>query len=279
MTSPNHMIFDTARVRAHLARAAAHPETFLYREMLERLTDRLSDMKRIFPRVLDVGGFDGLLKEYLPASAGVTSIEQIDGLLDDAPLTCAENSFDLVIACGSLHWVNDLPGALIQMQRVLKPDGLLLAMLPGGETLKELRMSFEAAELKMKGGISPRVSPFVDIRDAGALLQRAGFALPVVDSEVIDVEYAHPLKLLHDLKRMGQSNAICESVKGFTTPALMMLMADHYMHHFAGEEGRVKATFEFVTLTAWKPHHSQQQPAKRGSGKVSLSLIGDQPLD
>ncbi len=256
-----------------MQRAMRAPEEFLLCEMMERLTDRLPDISRRFPRVLDVSAKHGVLAGYLPALAGVETLE--NGLLNNEVLDVAPNSFDLVVACGSLHWVNDLPGVLIQMQRALKPDGLFLAMMPGGETLGELRTSFEAAEMELSGGISPRISPFVDIRDAGGLLQRAGFSLPVVDSERLDVQYPHPLKLLHELRQMGQTNALIQSRKTFTPRALMMRMSEYYTQHFAAEEGRVHATFELLTLTAWKPHASQQQPAKRGSGKVNLSVLGD----
>jgi NADH dehydrogenase [ubiquinone] 1 alpha subcomplex assembly factor 5 len=279
MTDSNHLIFDRKRVRMHAQRAMPAPEDFLLRAMLERLTDRLQDMNRTFPTALDLGSHHGILQEYLPDSAGIEKLVQMESLgapdvLGDAEfLPFATNSFDLIISCGSLHWVNDLPGTLIQIQRSLKPDGLFLAMMPGGETLTELRASFEAAE--MRGGISPRVSPFVDIRDAGGLLQRAGFALPVVDSEQLEVLYTHPLKLLHDLRAMGQANALRESRKGFTSCSLMMRMADIYMQRYEAQDGRVRATFELMTLTAWKPHASQQQPAKRGSGKVNLSVLGD----
>ncbi|MDX2074248.1 MAG: methyltransferase domain-containing protein [Alphaproteobacteria bacterium] len=268
MNMPNPIIFDKRRIALHHQRAS---EDFLLREMMERLADRLSDINRRFPRLLDLSPKHGLLAGYVPVSAGIEAI--IDGELHDDMLEVEPGSFDLVMACGSLHWVNDLPGVLIQIQRALKPDGLFLAMLPGGETLAELRSSFEAAEMEMKGGISPRVSPFVDIRDAGALLQRAGFALPVVDSERLELHYAHPLKLLHELRAMGQANALLASQKTFTPCSLMMKMAEHYMQHFEAEEGRVRATFELLTLTAWKPHDSQQQPARRGSGKVNLSIL------
>jgi NADH dehydrogenase [ubiquinone] 1 alpha subcomplex assembly factor 5 len=271
MNQPNHMIFDRARVKAHAMRAARTPETFLLREMLERVCDRLLDMARTFPVALDIGS-QGLLAEYLPAAAGIEEIVRAE---DEELLSVAPEGCDLIIACGTLHWVNDLPGVLIQIQRALKPDGLFLGMLPGGQTLTELRASFEAAEIEMQGGISPRISPFVDIRDAGGLLQRAGFALPVADSEPLNVEYTHPLKLLHDLRNMGQSNALIESRKNFTPCSLMMKMADHYMQHYGAEDGRVRATFELVTLTGWKPHASQQKPAKRGSGKVNLAVLGD----
>jgi len=267
------MIFDRRRVMLHMNRAAKAPEDFLLRAMLERLADRLCDMARTFPKALEIGSH-GLLKEFLPESAGVENITQVD-LGEDELLPCEADSFDLIVACGSLHWVNDLPGALIQIQKCLKPDGLFLGMMPGGETLSELRSSFEAAEMAMTGGISPRISPFVDIRDAGGLLQRAGFALPVVDSEQLEVQYAHPLKLLHELRNMGQTNALIESKKTFTPCSVMMKMAEHYMEHFEAEDGRVRATFELVTLTAWKPHASQQQPAKRGSGQVNLSVLGN----
>ena len=268
MNAPNHLIFDRNRVALHRNRAGAEPELFLLREMLERLADRLNDITRQFPKVLEIGS-EGLLKEYLPDSAGV---QEITTLGDEEILPFAENHFDLVVACGNLHWVNDLPGMLIQMQRALKPDGLLLAMMPGGETLGELRQSFEAAEMAMTGGVSPRVSPFVDIRDAGGLLQRAGFALPVADNERIELHYDHPLKLMHELRRMGQGNALLASRKSFTPCSLIMAAADYYMEHFVSE-GRIVASFDLVTLTGWKPHASQQQPAKRGSGTVNFSIL------
>ncbi len=271
MEPPNHLIFDRNRVQMHRRRAARAPEYFLLREMLERLADRLQDINREFPSVLEIGS-EGLLKNYAPASAGVRGIAALG---DEETLPFEENRFDLVVACGNLHWVNDLPGMLIQIRRVLKPDGLFLGMMPGGETLFELRQSFEAAEIEMAGGISPRVSPFVDIRDAGALLQRAGFALPVADVERVEAHYMHPLKLLHDLRNMGQSNALVGSRKGFTPCSLMMRMADIYMDRYSTQDGRVKATFDLLTLTAWKPHASQQQPARRGSGVVNLSNLSD----
>lgn len=242
-------IFDRKRVALHKMRAKANfgQHDFLFREAAARLAERLEDIKRTFSSVLDVSGYP--LGETL-----------------DAP----DNNYDLILSAGGLHWVNDLPGMLVQIFRALKPDGLFLAIMPGGETLKELRISLEQAELSIKGGISPRVSPFIDVRDAGSLLQRAGFALPVVDSDVLTVEYEHPLGLLHDLRGMGEGNALVESVKTFTSRTLMMAAMEYYASHFPANDGRVAASFEFVTLTGWKPHESQQKPAKRGSGKVSL---------
>ena len=265
MNHPNPIIFDKHRIALHHARAT---EDFLLREMCERLADRLEDINHRFPHVLDISAKEGVLVEYLPKKSG---IEHSDfASLKDEYLDFPENHFDLVMSVGNLHWVNDVVGVLAQIKRILKPDGLFLAMLPGGETLKELRTSFEAAEMQLRGGISPRVSPFIDVRDAGSLLQRAGFSLPVVDREVMDVSYEHPLKLLHELRNMGQSNALISSQKTFTSCTLMMAMCDYYLQHFSAEEGRIRATFEMVTMTAWKPHASQQQPAKRGSGKVTL---------
>lgn len=270
------MIFDRRRHQLHMKRAGIAPETFLLEEMCERLAERLEDISRTFPLALDIGSY-GHIAPHIPAGAGVQKIVSMGREVDfnEEALPFADGSFDLVLACGSLHWVNDLPGTLIQIQRMLKPDGLFLAMLPGGETLHELRMAFEVAELEVSGGISPRVSPFVDIRDAGSLLQRAGFALPVVDSILLDVQYKQPFKLMQELRAMGQSNALAASRKYFTSRTLMQRMAAIYQERYANEDGRIPATFELLTLTAWKPHHSQQQPAKRGSGEASLSLLGN----
>lgn len=283
-----HLIFDRKRMRHHRDRAAVNfaESDFLLRAMAERLADRLPDIARRFPLVLDLGAHNGLMAEYLKGMGGIETLVQTDaspGMITQAPglrvvadeefLPFAPDTFDLVISAGSLHWINDLPGALIQIRQILKPDGLFLAMLPGSETLKELRQSFEQAEMTVSGGVSPRISPFVDVRDAGSLLQRAGFALPVVDSETLTVEYEHPLKLLHDLRGMGETNALVHSHKGLTPCSLLMTAMDHYLQSFSNEEGRIVASFELVTLTAWKPHASQQQPAKRGSGQVSLSQV------
>lgn len=270
MNNANPIIFDKKRVALHHARAS---EDFLLHEMGLRLGDRLEDIRRIFPHVLDLSAKEGVITSYLPRASSVEEV--IYANLDEEYIRTNNDHFDLVISSGTLHWVNDLIGVLAQIRNALKPDGLFLAMLPGGETLKELRASFEQSELRLRSGISPRVSPFIDVKDAGMLLQRAGFSLPVVDREVITVTYEHPLKLLHDLRKMGQSNALISAQKTLTSKKLIMAMCEHYQHHFANADGRVRATFEMVTMTAWKPHASQQQPAKRGSGKVNLSILGD----
>ncbi len=278
-------IFNRNRLKQHRTRAAStiNECDFLLREMAERLADRLADVNRSFPLALDLGAHHGVMTDVLEGRGDIGHLVQADlseamirktgGLrvvADEEALPFAENNFDLVMSCGSLHWVNDLPGTLIQIQKALKPDGLFLAILPGGETLKELRQSFEQTEMQMKGGVSPRISPFVDVRDAGSLLQRAGFALPVVDSDVLTVEYEHPLKLLADLRGMGETSALSEGNKHFISRTFMMAVMEHYTQHFVAEEGRVRASFELVTMTGWKPHESQQQPAKRGSGKMFL---------
>jgi SAM-dependent methyltransferase len=291
MVQAASLIFNRKRVALHQRRALARPGDagFLLREMAERLCDRLSDTTRSFPKALclDIGG--GVMAEALEGKGGIEWLVQSNLSLpllasrttsheprvtklvaDEEYLPFAENIFDLVISSGALQWTNDLPGTLIQIQRSLKPDGLFLAMLPGGRTLHELRESFAQAELRLRGGISPHVSPFVDVRDAGALLQRAGFALPVADSEMLTVSYDTPIKLMHDLRDMGQASALAASAPGGLRRDVLFAMLDHYQQHFCGQDGRITASFELVTMTGWKPHASQQQPAKRGSGQMGL---------
>ncbi len=268
MPDPSH-IFNRTRVRLHRDRAARAPEQteFLLTEMASRLCERLEDFTRGFPVALDLGAHHGVFAKTLGKRAGVEVLVQSDLseamaranpshaklVADEEWLPFAENSFDLVVSIGSLHWVNDLPGTLVQVKHILKPDGMFIAMLPGGETLKELRQSLEQAEITLSGGVSPRVSPFIDAQSGAGLLQRAGFAMPVSDSEMIEVHYTHPLKLMHDLQHMGESNALLSARKNFTPCSLMMTAADHYLRHFSDDSGRVTASFELVTLTGWKP--------------------------
>ncbi len=164
----------------------------------------------------------------------------------------AENSFDLVISVGALHWVNDIKGTLIQIKKILKPDGLFIGTVFGGKTLHELRSSFEKAEIAKNGGISPRISPFIDVKDAGALLSNAGFSMAVADSYIIDTEYQHPLKLMKELRGMGEANAMFASKKHLTTCSLIMQTCDNYFADFASKEQGINASFEIVTLTGWK---------------------------
>lgn len=276
-------IFDRKRLRGHRLRAAANfsEYDFLFREMTNRLCDRLEYINRDFPLALDLGAKNGIIAETIEGRGNIKTLIQmgeagqggahIHLVGDEELLPFADNKFDLVMSVGSLHWVNDLAGTLVQIQRILKPDGLFLAVFFGGQTLHELRASFEKAEIEYRGGVSPRISPFIDVQTGGALLQRTGFALPVVDNEILTVEYSHPLKLMKELRHMGEANSLVESEKYFTPCSLMMSAVDHYLRNYSNENSRITASFELVTLTGWKPHPSQQKASRRGSGKVSLT--------
>ncbi len=260
-------IFDYKRLRRHRARAAEKfsEHDFLFREIARGLCERLDYIRRKFPVALDFGAHNGIVAQEIKGRGGVETLLQMESaepllrcasglrvVADEELLPFAENSFDLVISAGSLHWVNDLPGTLIQIRRILKPDGLFMAVLFGGQTLRELRTSFEQAEMDSRGGISPRISPFIDVQNSGSLLQRAGFVLPVVDSEIIPVEYSHPLKLMRELRGMGENNALRASSKSFTPCSLIMAAVDNYLRDFSNDEGRVVASFELITMTGWK---------------------------
>ncbi len=184
-----------------------------------------------------------------------------------------------MVSALALQFVNDLPGTLVQIRRALKADGLFLATLLGGETLTELRQSFAAAESEIEGGLSPRVAPFADLRDLGALLQRAGFALPVTDVDRLLVRYDSPFALMHDLRRMGATNALVARRRTPLRRATVMRMAEIYAQRFADADGRVRATFEIVWLTGWTPHPSQQQPLRPGSARTRLAdALGTQEI-
>jgi SAM-dependent methyltransferase len=178
---------------------------------------------------------------------------------------------DLIVSTLGLHWVNDVVGALIQMRRALRPDGLFLGALLGGATLTELRQCLLAAETELRGGAGPRVSPFLDAHDGAGLMQRAGFALPVVDVDTLIVRYAHPLELMADLRAMGETNALLERPPEPLTRAILDRVAELYAERFAGPDGRIIATFEIITLTGWAPHPEQQKPLRPGSAKMRLA--------
>lgn len=189
---------------------------------------------------------------------------------DEEFLPFRMGSLDLVSSALTLHWVNDLPGTLIQARQALRPDGLFIAALFGGETLKELRESLMQAELECEGGVSPRISPFADVRDLGSLLQRAGFALPVVDADPITVRYETAFHLLRDLKAMGETSALNDRRRVPLRRQTLLRMAEIYQERFADADGRIRATFEFLYATGWAPHESQQKPLKPGSAEVKL---------
>jgi NADH dehydrogenase [ubiquinone] 1 alpha subcomplex assembly factor 5 len=256
---------------------------FLLRRVADDLAERLAIVRRSFPLAANIGAHHGVVSRAIRGVAGVEKIIDLDAtveLLRDAPglrvvadeeaLPFADASLDLAVSGLSLQLVNDLPGALVQIRRALRPDGLLLASLLGGATLKELREAWIAAEAEISGGASPRIAPFADVRDMGTLLQRAGFALPVVDSETLTVTYADPLALMRELKAMGASNMLDARRRKPVTRGLMLRAAEIYAERFAAG-GRIPATFEILTLTAWAPDDSQPKPLRPGSAQVRLA--------
>ncbi|MGE5202882.1 MAG: methyltransferase domain-containing protein, partial [Acidobacteriota bacterium] len=279
------LIFDRRAVRRHRQRAARlGPAEFLLEEAAEHLAARLDDVTRRFPRALVLGARGGVMARALADRGGIETLiemEEAAGLFaagrrcaavaEAEALPFAPGAFDLVVSPLVLHWTNDLPGALLQLRQALRPDGLLLAALFGGETLGELRRAFLEAELAAEGGASPRVSPMADGRDLAGLLQRVGFALPVVDSDRLTVTYGDAFALMADLRAMGETNALRERRRGFTRRATLMRMAEIYRDLYGGADGRISATFEIVTLTAWAPHASQPKPLRPGSAAARLA--------
>ena len=277
-------IFDRALLRHRRAAGGAGAHDFLIARVADDLAERLAIVRRSFPLAANVGAHHGLLSRRIRGIARVASIIDVDStpelleacselrvLADEEALPFADASLDLVVSALALQFVNDLPGALIQIRRALKPDGLLLAALLGGATLRELREAWLTAEAEVSGGASPRVAPFADVRDVGALLQRAGFALPVIDSETVTVTYPDPLSLMRELKAMGASNMLVARRRVPVTRRLLMRAAEVYVERFAGPDGRVPATFEILTLTAWAPDPSQPKPLRPGSAQVRLA--------
>ena len=284
-----HQIFDRGLVRRHRDRAApliaAHDE--LFREVAERLADRLVDVTRGFPRALDLGCHHGVLGRCLAGRGGIDTLVQCDLsfalarraattgrptlVADEELLPFKPASFDLVMSVLSLHWVNDLPGALVQIRRALRPDGLFLAAFLGGDTLGELRAALLEAEMAEESGASPRVSPFADVQDAGALLQRAGFALPVVDRDEIRLAYPSTLALMRALRAMGETNAVMTRRRGPSRRATLARAAALYEARFGQAEDGLPATFQVITMTGWSPHDSQQQPLRPGAAATRLA--------
>lgn len=268
-------IFDRDLLRLRLTRAnRLGPATFLIDRVAEELGERLSVVVRRFGRGADLGTPTDAVARVLAASGRVDGvIAAHDVAMDEEALPFADASLDLVVSALSLQFVNDLPGTLIQVRRALKPDGLLLAALIGGETLTELREAFAQAESEVEGGVSPRVAPFADLRELGALLQRAGFALPVVDSDKVIVRYRSVLDLMHDLRRMGAANILRERRRMPLRRATLARITEIYARRFADADGRLRATFEIVWLSGWAPHESQQKPLKPGSAAQRLADV------
>jgi SAM-dependent methyltransferase len=281
MSAPR--IFDRVLLRQRRRRARVlGPATFLIDRIAADLGDRLAAVLRRFALAADLGSPTGAVRRALvPHAESVVALDAIAETLDDhaglrvvadeEALPFGDGCLDLVVSALALQSVNDLPGTLVQIRRALRPDGLFLAALMGGESLGELRASFAAAEAEVEGGASPRVAPFVDTREAGALLQRAGFALPVADVDRITVRYASPFGLMADLRRMGATNALVERRRTPLRRATLRRAVEVYGERFADADGRVRASFDIVWLSGWAPHASQPQPLKPGSATTRLA--------
>ena len=293
MVSPAPVVFDRQLVRAHRRRAAeSGSSNFLVDRVAEDLSDRLAAVLRRFERAVDLATPTDAVRRALAASGKVGTIIAANArpmpgargcapagdahlvvAADEEALPFRDASLDLVVSVLALQFVNDLPGTLIQIRRALKPDGLLLAALAGGDTLIELRQAFAAAEAEVEDGVSPRVAPFSDVRDMGALLQRAGFALPVADVDRVTARYDSPLALMHDLRRMGATNPLLERSRRPLKRATLMRMMQLYTERFSDPDDRIRATFEVVWLSGWAPHESQQKPLAPGSARQRLADV------
>lgn len=293
-------LFDRTLHARRLDRAAKlyAASDFLKRRAAENAADRLSDILRDFPIAVDLGARTGVFAEALigtPAQRRIGTLVEADlspamlrgrgGLrvvADEEALPFADGSLNLVVSLLALHWTNDLVGALTQIRRSLAPDGLFVGAFFGGATLTELRQCLLEAETQVSGGAGLRVSPFADGFDAAGLLQRAGFTLPVADVDRVTVRYDHPLKLLADLRGMGETNALFDRPRTPLSRAVLARAFALYAERFSDPDGRVRATFEIVTATGWTPHESQQKPLRRGSAKMRLAdALGvvEHPLD
>jgi SAM-dependent methyltransferase len=262
------LLFDRAVLAQRQRRALRQgPATFLLDRVADDIADRLAAVKREFADVADI---------WTPGD-GLALHARFKSLLriapDDSPhesLSLQPESLDLAVSALAFQFVNDLPGVLAQISRALKPDGLLLAAMIGGDTLTELRQSFAAAEAECEGGVSPHVAPFADLRDVGGLLQRAGLALPVTDVDRVVVRYDNAFALMADLRRMAATNILVERRRTPTRRATLLRMAEIYAERFADADGRIRATFDVIWLSGWAPHASQQTPLRPGSARASL---------
>jgi SAM-dependent methyltransferase len=276
-------IFDRALLRRRRARALNRPRfpDFLYRAAAREIAERLDLTLRNFELGVALGAAAAPLKRIMAESGKfgrVISADRVMGdagavevVMDEEALPFAPASLDAVISGLGLEFVNDLPGALVQIRRALKPDGLFMAVLFGGDTLSELRQAWFAAETEIEGGVSPRVAPFGDVRELGGLLQRAGFALPVADVDRLTARYPSALAVMTELKAMGLANALAARRRRLVTRTLLARAAGVYEESFSDPDGRVRATFDLVTLTAWAPAETQPKPLKPGSAKTRLA--------
>lgn len=283
MASPPEPVFPfeprLVRQRKRRARAGFAEAAFLHQRVAADLADRLEAIRRQFERALVLGGgglFSAELKLRPDLAARIGAIVETDVAsgdveLDPERLPFADAAFDLIVSPLALHWVNDLPGALIQLRRALKPDGLMLASLFGGQTLTELRLALIQAESELTGGAGPRVAPFGELQDVAGLLQRAGFALPAADRDVVTVRYGEPMRLLADLRAMGETAALRQRSSRGLSRRVLARAFEIYRERYSDADERVLATFEILTATGWAPHESQQKPLKPGSAKTRLA--------
>lgn len=284
--SDTPLLFDRDLLRQRHERAAEDfsSHDFLLRHVGEDFLDRLEAILRDFPVTVNIGAFNGALMAPLRGLKGLDRIIQLGGtpgligaaeglkvVADEELLPLRPASIDLILSAFALHFVNDLPGVLVQICRSLKPDGLMLLALPGRRTLFELREALAIAEDEVEGGVSPRVGPFADIRDCGALLQRAGFALPVADNYEVTVTYGTPFALMSELRAMGAGNVLMERRKRPMKRATLLRAVEIYESRYGLANGRVPATFEIITLTGWAPHENQQKPLRPGSAQMRLA--------
>ena len=273
-------IFDSQRRAAKLAREeqAFAAADFLHVRAAGNAVNSLEVILRDFPDAVDLSARPGPFARLLADSAAAERVGPVRTVGDlasraapgSAPLDLADQSQDLIVSLMSLHWANDLPGALAQIRRALRPDGLFIGTLLGAGTLKELRASLVQAELEVRGGAQARVSPFADGFDGAALLQRAGFALPVSDVDRLTVRYTDLYALVRDLRAMGETNALAGPIRPMTR-GMLARAAEVYAERYAEPDGRIPATFEIIHLAGWAPHESQQKPLPRGSAKVRLA--------
>ena len=279
-------LFDEALIARNRERALARNAAgsdFLLELTARELADRLAIVERRFENAVELFGGTGLTAKSAMATSKIDRLQRIETHAafgeEDQPVTITNfesvplepQSVNLILSPLSLHLTNDTPGMLIQMRRALKPDGLLLAAIPGAGTLSELREVLLATETEIYGGASPRVVPFADIRDVGSLLQRAGFALPVIDEESFTVRYDHIFALMRDLKAMGMANPLKGRSRRPVSRRFFMRAAELYAERFSDPDGRIRATFSIVFLSGWAPHESQQKPLKPGSAKMRLA--------
>jgi len=263
MNGPDRLT-DRKQLLHNRARATAMeaPAMFLLEDVALELKERLNEVNRTFTQPAIVTGFPDFWANFLPDAKIIPD----DELLDLEP-----QAHDLILHAMSLHWADDPVGQMIQCHRALKPDGLFIATLFGGQTLQELRAAMAEAEVALTGGLSPRIAPMAEIRDLGALLQRAGFALPVADNLTRNVTYKDALSLMRDLRAMGEGNALNQRLRNPSKKALFQAILQAYAQHFPADDNRIQATFDIITLTGWAPDESQQKPLRPGSAQQSLA--------